>query len=341
MLLFPKQSLAVVCASLLTACGGSSSSDTDPTPTPTPQAAVMSLAVSDAPVEDVHEVVVCFTAIELKSDSVDNVDIIIGESETAEPTNTLCVDDNDDLIPNTKGIDLLSVTGVDAEPLFTDLELPAGTYNQLRLVMGDGSYATLDLDQDGVADDSDADGVADKVPLRVPSNELKLDGFTLAQGQVFNATVEFDLRKAMTNPVGQDGYILKPRGVRLVDNAEIGHIEGTVSEALLLNSECPVMPQDLTTAVASVYAYAGTGHELTDLADNGGSEAVESLTSSAVLYDGATSYDFTLSYLPAGDYTLALTCDEDADPEGDDDVMFLTAITATVEADGTTEVVIE
>lgn len=66
------------------------------------------------------------------------------------------------------------------------------------------------------------------------------------------ATVEFDLRKGMTHPVGQEGYILKPRGVRIVDNTESGHIEGTVSEALLMNNMCDVMPEDLSETVASV-----------------------------------------------------------------------------------------
>jgi hypothetical protein len=136
----------------------------------------------------------------------------------------------------------------------------------------------------------------------------------------------------MTNPVGQEGYILKPRGVRLVDNSTSGHIEGTVSETLLSSNECEIL-EDTT---ASVYLYEGTGLDAAQLADNGGDESIEPLASAAVNYDGAGNYDFEIGFVASGDYTLALTCQVDADPEGNDDVAFIAIVDegTTVGEDG-------
>jgi hypothetical protein len=192
------------------------------------------------------------------------------------------------------------------------------------------------MNNDGVADDNDQDNQADKIPIRVPSNELKLDGFTATLGGVTDLTIEFDLRKSMTNPNGQEGYILKPRGVRLVDNSASGHIDGSVSEALLMNNLCAVAPQDITQSVASVYVYSGTGLDALELADNGGTESIESLTSVPVLFDGADTYYFEIGFVAIGEYTLALTCQPDTDPEGDDNVEFISVNEASVSVVGET-----
>ncbi len=318
----------IISAVLVQGCGSDSDNITLNAPS-------FSLSVSDAPVENAVTVVACFSQIELKSsDSANNKTFLIGDTSGAAVANDLCTDSNDAVVANTRGIDLLSFTGADSTELLNNIEINPGNYNQIRLVMSNLSYATVDLDNDGIEDDNDQDGRADRIPIRVPSNELKLDGFTATLGGITDLTVEFDLRKGMTNPVGQEGYILKPRGVRIVDNTESGHIEGTVSEALLMNNMCDVMPEDLSDTVASVYVYPGTDLDSAELADNGGTESIESLTSAPVLFDGATTYSFEIGFVSSGDYTLALTCSSDTDPEGDDDVDFIAIIEANVGEDG-------
>ncbi|MFT6087058.1 MAG: hypothetical protein ACI9DS_001874 [Glaciecola sp.] len=146
--------------------------------------------------------------------------------------------------------------------------------------------------------------------------------------------MNFDLRKGMTNPAGQEGYILKPRGVRLVDNSVSGHIKGTVSEALLSNNLCTIAPANLSESVASVYVYEGISLDVTTLADNRGSEGQEALASTDVLYDGAGNYNFEIGFVAANVYTLALTCDEDSDPECDDELSFIAIIEAVVAESG-------
>jgi hypothetical protein len=310
---------------LLQGCGSDNNNmDVDVLPT-------FNLSVSDAPVENALTVVACFSQIELKSsDSSNEKTFVIGDTLGAVSANDLCRDSSGTVVGNTRGIDLLSFTGAQSTELLSNIEIQPGTYNQIRLVMSPLSYATVDMNNDGIADDNDQDNQADKIPIRVPSNELKLDGFTATLGGQTDLTVEFDLRKSMTNPMGQEGYILKPRGVRLVDNSTSGHISGTVSESLLMENQCEVTPQDITQTVASVYVYAGTNLDAAELADNGGSENIESLTSTPVLFDGAATYSFEIGFVRTGEYTLALTCMPDTDPEGDDNLDFISVTEISV-----------
>ena len=303
---------------LITACGGSSN-DTVNTPDEMPLPS-FSLAISDAPVDDLSEVVVCFNQIELKGSSGDVV-FTVGNEEGMITANELCLDNNDDVIPNTVGIDLMLYTGSDSIALVDDISIEAGDYTQLRLIMADGSYG-IDVQ------------TSEKIGVSVPSNELKLDGFTATLGGTVDFTLEFDLNKAMTNPVGQSGYFLKPRGVRLVDNNEAGHIDGTVSETLLIDNQCTPL-SDSSANVASVYLYEGSDLAIETLEDNGGDENANlPYASTAVTFDSEqTSYNFEIGFITAGDYTIAVSCDTDDDPEVDEDISFITSQNVTVAAE--------
>ena len=323
----------VISTTFLLACG--SSGDSETTSPSVLSAPVFNLSVSDAPVDEAMQVVACFSQIELRaSDETNSQTYLIGDSEGSVAANDSCTDSDGNVVANTRGIDLLTLAGMSSTELLTGIEITAGEYSQIRLTMNDLSYALVDINKDGVADDEDMDGVADKLPVRVPSGELKLDGFTAVAGGEVNLTVEFDLRKGMTNPVGQNGYILKPRGVRLVDNSVSGHIVGTVAEGLLINNACAVAPTDISQPVASVYLYQGTELDSAQLADNGGNESIESLTSAGVFFDGVDTYSYEIGFVKAESYTLALTCDEDVDPEGDDEVSFISVQEASVDEQG-------
>tara|TARA_R110000744_G_scaffold299518_14_gene408923 strand:- start:4535 stop:5512 length:978 start_codon:yes stop_codon:yes gene_type:complete len=302
---------------LLSACGGSSSSAPSNDITPLPS---FSLAISDAPVDDLSQVVVCFNQIELKGGSADTV-FTVGNEDGLIATNDLCLDDSDNVIPNTVGIDLIQYTGSNSIALVDGISIEAGEYSQLRLIMSDGSYGI------------DAE-TGDKISVSVPSNELKLDGFTATLGGTVDFTLEFDLNKAMTNPVGQAGYFLKPRGVRLVNNNESGHIEGTVAETVLINNQCTPL-SDASESVASVYMYEGADLALETLEDNGGDvNANLPYASTAVTFNSEqTSYNFAIGFIKAGDYTIALSCDTVDDPEVDDEVSFINAQNVTVLGD--------
>jgi len=307
-------------ALLLTACGGSSNDNT----VNDQELPNFSLAISDAPVDDLSEVVVCFNQIELKRNGSDAI-FSVGDEVEMIVANDLCLDNSGGIIPNTVGIDLTQYTGNESIALVDKISIEAGDYTQLRLIMSDGSYGI------------DAQ-TSEKISISVPSNELKLDGFTATLGGTVGFTLEFDLNKAMTNPVGQAGYFLNPRGVRLVNNNESGHIEGTVSEALLIDNNLQCTPlSDSSVNVASVYMYEGTDIAIETLEDNGGDEH-NSLpyASTAVTFDSEqTSYNFEIGFIKAGDYTIAVSCDTEDDPEVDEELTFITLQSVTVIAEKT------
>lgn len=304
---------------LLTACGGS---DDNLLLDGNSQLPSFSLAVSDAPVDDLSEVVVCFNQIELKGNSADTV-FTVGTEDGMIAANDLCLDDNGDVLANTVGIDLLQYSGSDSIVLVDGISIEAGDYTQLRLIMSDGSYGTDVL-------------TSEKISVSVPSNELKLDGFTANIGGTVDFTLEFDLNKAMTNPVGQQGYFLKPRGVRLVNNNEAGHIDGTVTETLLIDNQCTPL-SDPTENVASVYIYEGADLAIDSLEDNGGNDSANlPYASTAVTFDSSqTSYNFEIGFIKVGSYTIAVSCATEDNPEVNEDISFIATQNVTVVAGST------
>jgi hypothetical protein len=299
---------AILSIFLLSACGGSSSDDNSSEGETT-----FSLSISDAPVDDMSKVVVCFSQVELKGGSEDLI-FEVGEGENMLPSNELCVDENDEVIENTLGIDLLAYSGSEAFLLLEDITIAAGDYSQIRLVMADGSYGLL-------TDDS-------KVEVQVPSNELKLDGFTASISGVSNLTIEFDLRKGMTNPVGQDHYTLKPRGVRLVDNSESSAISGIVEAELF----CSLDEPEVDEIGGSIYIYEGFDLDISELADNSGNETHAAYASTLVSYNGE-NYVYEIGFVASGEYSIAFSCDSEDDPDEDDDITFIEKKEKTLEDD--------
>lgn len=301
---------AIASISLLAACGGGSGSD--------PMFAKFSLSVSDAPVNDAKVVMVCFNEIELSGNGSGSQSFTIGDDDVAAEANDNCRDGQGNVIPNTRGIDLLLLDGAKSEALVTGAEFEAGNYGQLRLEITEGSYVEL---EDGLRE-----------PLSVPSNELKLGGVTLSAGGTFNYTLEFDLRKAMVNPPGQTGYLLKPTGLRLVNNSEVGHLEGQVGEGLLITNSCTVAPADASVPVATVYLYQGADRPLAELSDNGGNNTYQPYASTNVYFDGVSEYNYSIGFIEADSYTAALSCDVVDDPEAADAIAFLQAQNIAVPA---------
>lgn len=303
--------MALAMTGLLVGCGGSDDE---------PGSAQFTFAVSDAPIEGAETVMVCFHSVELVGNGDEPQEFVIGQDTNTIEANDECVVDGK-VVPNTRGIDLLTVTGSDAENLVARAEVRAGSYGQLRLAMAEGSYVTVN---------------GESQELVVPSGKLKLNDLTIDVAGNTVYTLEFDLRKALVVPPGLGNYLLKPTGLRLVDNSEIGHLEGAVAEGLLLTSECEVAPVDIADNVASIYLYEGHDIALADMADNGGDETTEPYASTGVFFDGAANYEYEMGFIQAGNYTAAVTCDVDADPEGDDDVQFIEAQNIVIDAGETT-----
>lgn len=171
-----------------------------------PGTGLLSLAVSDAPVQDARQVCIEFAEAEFKKAGADDQEIVLDPPAR---------------------IDLLAFQGMNSAPLLTNETLEAGEYQWVRLAanaarggnggagagmndtecIGEGSYI--------VTDDGAIHG------LYIPSSAesgLKLNrGFTLPVGGGADFVAEFDLMKSVHAPEGLDpDYILRPT-VRLLD----------------------------------------------------------------------------------------------------------------------------
>lgn len=273
----------------LAGCGGDSS---------TSQGS-LSLGITDAPVDSANRVVVEFSGVSVKPASGEAVEFTFDAP---------------------RQIDLLALQGGETELLLDGVVLDAGAYEWVRLTVNAGQNASdsfIELEDGSVH------------ALFIPSgNEtgLKLvQGFIVPANGSANFTIDFDLRKSITDPQAQGmPYILKP-ALRMVDNTEVGTIAGTVDSAIAAATDCS----------PAVYVYEGS-----DVTPDDVGSAVEPVASGLVnMSDTTGAYEYAVAFLLTGDYTVALTCDADADAaDADDAITFEAQQNATVAVDQVTTV---
>jgi hypothetical protein len=185
--------------------------------------------------------------------------------------------------------------------------LPAGDYQWVRL--------NVEADCD-VNDDSYIEINSTEYSLWIPSGDqsgLKLvRGFHLPAEGVTDFTIDFDLRKSVNFPEGKgncrDNYKLKP-ALRIVNNTEVGSIAGTVDPDLFDD------PPPTCTGGNAVYVFQGHGITPDDI----GPTAPDPVTTAMVKLDDNNDYVYRASFLNAGNYTVAFTCQADGDDPGSDD----------------------
>lgn len=254
----------------------------------------LNLNIADAPVHDASHVVVAFSGVSIKP-----------ENGSAYEINF--IDDNDQ--PVIKTIDLLSLQGLNSERLLHDHILAAGRYNWLRLHVI-SSKDTVD---------SYIELNTGRHPLYVPSGDetgLKLNRpFDIVEGSDTSLTIDFDLGKSVVAPGQGTTYKLRPT-LRMVNNAEMGHISGHVGDVARADASC-------TGADYAVYVFAGDNITPDDIDGNDPDPVTTSQLSN--------TYDYALGFLEPGSYTLAFTCQAAADDvDADDAINFVSGGTVMV-----------
>ncbi|MFW6094316.1 MAG: DUF4382 domain-containing protein [Pseudomonadota bacterium] len=295
---------------LLAACGGGGSSSSDVSET---SDGTLSLAITDAPVDNASEVWVQFTGVRVKPSDGPAIEV-----------------DFDSPME----VDLLELTGENSAQLLNEEPLPAGSYEWIALDVEDtNSYVVDDMGQ--------------TTDVRIPSGDQQglrlVSGLTITAGQHSQFIIDWDLRKALTNPVGQSGYFLRP-ALRITDLTEHGSIAGTVADGLVMDDACV---NDLAEDRGNlVYVFEGADADPVDI----DGEDPEPLTTATVAADdqAAGAYTFEAAFLAPGEYTVAFTCQGlNDDPERNDiddaEVAFEFSATRTAEVvnDETAEVTIE
>jgi hypothetical protein len=164
--------------------------------------------------------------------------------------------------------------------------------------------------------------------IQIPSGSqtgLKLvRGFNLPADGIADFTIDFDLRKSVNYPQGQGNcsgnYKLKP-ALRMVSNASVGSISGTVNPSLINGQTC--------TGGNVVYVFQG----LNIAPDDVDGIIPDPVTSAIVKLDNMGEHIYRASFLSAGNYTIAFSCQADNDkPETDDSIDFIGATNVTVTA---------
>jgi hypothetical protein len=159
---------------LIAGCGGGGGSAPAESPT-----GILNIAITDAPVDVVSKVNVQFTGVTLKPASGDEIEIVFDTP---------------------KDIDLLTLTDGATADLLPDTEVPTGSYIWVRLAVN----AKFDNDFDSYAMTPTG-----QMELQIPSGSetgLKLvSGFTVTANQSTNLIIDWDLRRALSDPIGQAG----------------------------------------------------------------------------------------------------------------------------------------
>jgi hypothetical protein len=261
---------------------------------------LLSLAVSDAPIQNARQVCIEFTEVEFKNAGSDNQIIVFD--------------------PPAK-IDLLAFQGMNAAPLLLDETLEAGEYQWVRLAAnapqggnGGAGAGVNDVDCIGVGSYIVTEG-GGVHGLYIPSSAesgLKLNrGFTLPVGGDADFVAEFDLMKSVHAPEGLDpDYIMRPT-IRLLDRTETGSIAGEVSMMLATQTDC--MP--------AVYLY-NAGDDPDDNEDDGEMDSIDPIASAMVAMQNDGRFTFAIGPVLAGTYDVAFSCDAD-DPVADETLDYL------------------
>ena len=269
----------------------------------------LSLRITDGAVDSAEHVFVQFSGLELQGagqritlfycqDPMDAANTVVGDTACTTP-------------PAPKQLDLLALSGGQADFLLDGFTLAAGHYEWVRLAVDTAGTLDSYIVRNGNHE------------LTIPSGMetgLKVNrGFDVPAGGSADFTLDFDLRKSVL-VTGTGQYLLRPT-LRMVNNVMVGAISGTV--------EASLVPGGCTPAV---YVFQGAGVTPEDI---DGTPADPLSVASVTLDANDNVYKYRAAFLEAGDYTLTYTCDAD-DPMVDEVLAFSGTTTVSVAAGANT-----
>lgn len=272
-------SIALLGGLMATACGGGSGDSGG--------SGSISINLTDAPVDSAMEVVVVFSGVELHRTNGETVSI---DFDTH------------------RSIDLMRLQGGVTGALTQDATVPAGDYDWMRLKV----LATRN--SQGESYIRLLSGL--QYPLWIPSGAetgLKLNRpFTVAQGSTTRLLVDFDLRKSVHAPPGQEpSYILRPT-LRLLDQIQVGRIEATVNLAAItaaqLGASAPV-----SQCKGGLYLFSGAAATPDDQ-DGDAADGADPVIYLPLPFNGVDpTSTVSIPFVEVGTYTLGATCNFDID----------------------------
>jgi hypothetical protein len=230
----------------------------------------VSLALTDSPIDIASSVNISFSSVELSGPDV---------------TPTIL-----DIRP-AASVDLYQLQGGLSQTVAGAIQAQPGHYTTLTLtiVADPSSGQSSILLPDGLHILYIPPGVSSRVQIPVD--------FDFASGGDVNVTADFDLRKSIVpDPNDPTKYQLIP-AVRAVINQQSGNISGEIATPLIACLQ------------PAVYVYQGDVTP-TDVDITAAPSHVQPFATALVgLNVTSGRYDFTVGFLPPGEYTVAYTCD--------------------------------
>lgn len=249
----------------------------------------LDLFVTDAPAEQVSQVRVTLSRVELEEDdgSLQELDL-----------------------DNTEISNLLALRGEDAEHILRRAVIPAGRYRSLRIYFSDQTGANRVIELAGgefpLLFASQSSGAGSEGFLEISTD------FDIPEDGRRRLTLDIDLLRGLTKP--EPGFYRLIPVLRLVDNDQSGSFFGDVEATLINADDC-----DNDNAADEgrgrgnlVYVYEGHDQTVGDIhIDQNGDPLNDNnpLTVAPVRRAvGDSLWQYEVGFLPAGDYTLAFTC---------------------------------
>lgn len=298
----PKLLTALTLAALLSACGTDSSSSGDGGSS-SGGGSSLSLRLTDAAFDDAARVDITFVEVKLRKASGGWVSIPVNPAQK---------------------IELASLQGTKTAGLLLDVDVDADDYDELRLIVDTAPMAnSIELTSGGVNN------------LMIPSggsSGLKIKGdFTVSDTRPTSLVVDVDLRQSIIT--AGPNFIMSPV-LRLINGDNFGHVRGLVNSALLTAGTCSDAQADSFNAV---YVYNGHNVAADDI-NQSSTTNNDPVTTSKIVWDTSISeYVYEAAFLPAGDYTIAFTCNSDLDDlNADDNLQFFGIRNVIVQVNNTT-----
>lgn len=199
-------------------------------------------------------------------------------------------------------IDLLQYRGTRQLEVITNKQMPTGTYSAVVIAINDDSLENSFVQK--------ADDTLER--LDAPDGGLVLDSIRLGSGPQ-DFTVEFGLAQAL-QLTGTSDYSLTANGVRIENNATAAVLSGQI-DSDLFDEVSPCDQSDPETG-NRLYLYRGTytsadllGDVFTTGSTTPPGDAIAPFAVASMEENLAGDWDYSFGYVPAGDYTLAFSCD--------------------------------
>jgi len=240
----------------------------------------LSISLTDAPLDEASKVVIHFTKVLVHGGDGIDTEVTITDPLTGAEG---------------RSIDLMALQGNNSVVLF-EQALAAGTYSWMRLDLD------LDVSKSYIELTDGSQHALDCTSCETSGYKLN-NSFSVENEVVMAYTLDFDLRKSIT--VAGNNYKLRPT-LRMIATAESGHLSGEVDATLI--SELGGVEG------CAVYVYEGDDISPHDIyVPENAAVPNDQNNPVATANVDAVTFEYTVGFLVAGNYTAALTCDAEED----------------------------